>query len=128
MSESFDKQVNAQKEKNFQGSHKFPQAHEKCAMKMKQTRKKRHTCIGKPWAKHLLTHMGYVKRRGSTAAKVNVCNYEDLKTIISIGHQSCSGAWRKFHRSWSSTGIKREVIMYHLIHTQWKRKALKGCR
>ena len=35
MSELFDKQVNAQKEKRFRGSHKLPQAHEKCAMKMK---------------------------------------------------------------------------------------------
>ena len=29
MSELFDKQVNAQKEKNFRGSRKLPQAHEK---------------------------------------------------------------------------------------------------
>ena len=36
MSELFDKQVNAQKEKNFQGSQKLPQAHEKCAMKIKK--------------------------------------------------------------------------------------------
>ena len=36
LSELFDKQVNAQKEKNFQGSHKLLQAHEKCVMKMKQ--------------------------------------------------------------------------------------------
>ena len=28
MSELLDKQVNAQKEKNFRGSHKLPQAHE----------------------------------------------------------------------------------------------------
>ena len=35
MSELFDKQVNAQKEKIFRGSRKLPQAHEKCAMKMK---------------------------------------------------------------------------------------------
>ena len=42
MSELLDKQVNAQTEKNFRGSHKLPQAQEKkCAMKMKQTRKKR---------------------------------------------------------------------------------------
>ena len=33
MSELFYKQVNAQKEKNFQGSCKLPQAHKKCAMK-----------------------------------------------------------------------------------------------
>ena len=35
MSELFDKQVNAQKEKSFRGSRKLPQAHKKCAMKMK---------------------------------------------------------------------------------------------
>ena len=38
MSELFDKQVNAQKEnskKYFWGSRKLPQAHKKCAMKMK---------------------------------------------------------------------------------------------
>ena len=29
MSELFDKQVNAQKEKSFRGSRKLPQAHEK---------------------------------------------------------------------------------------------------
>ena len=54
MTELFDKQVNAQKEslkktsaptslqltQNF-SSHKLPQAHRKCVMKMKQTRKKR---------------------------------------------------------------------------------------
>ena len=39
MSELFDKQVNAQKEKNFQLG--FTQAHEKsaCAMKMKENRR-----------------------------------------------------------------------------------------
>ena len=35
MSELLDKQVNAQKEKIFRGSRMLPQAHEKCAMKMK---------------------------------------------------------------------------------------------
>ena len=42
MSELLDKQVNAQKEIIFRGSHKLPQAHEKCAMKMKGEEKKRH--------------------------------------------------------------------------------------
>ena len=41
MSELFDKQVNAQKEKNFWGSRKLSQAHEKCAMKMKERRRKK---------------------------------------------------------------------------------------
>ena len=35
MSELLDKQVNAQKGKIFRGSRKLPQAHKKCAMKMK---------------------------------------------------------------------------------------------
>ena len=45
MSKLFDKEVNAQKEslKNFWGSRKLPQAHEKCVMKMKQ-REKRPMC------------------------------------------------------------------------------------
>ena len=41
MSELLDKQVNAQKEKNFQGSLKLPQTHEKVCDEMKQTKKKR---------------------------------------------------------------------------------------
>ena len=40
MSELFDKQVNAQKEKNFRGSHKLPQAHKKCAMEIKQEKRR----------------------------------------------------------------------------------------
>ena len=38
-----------------------------------------HIVLGKPWAKHLLSRMGYVKRRGSTAAKVAVSNFEEVK-------------------------------------------------
>ena len=42
MSELFDIQVNAQKEKNFRDSRKLPRKPtKKCAIKMKQTRKKR---------------------------------------------------------------------------------------
>ena len=39
----------------------------------------RHLVLGKPWAKSLLSHMGYVKRRGSTAAKVTVENFQQLR-------------------------------------------------
>ena len=39
MSELFDKQVNAEKEKNFQGSHKLPQAHEKVCNENERKRK-----------------------------------------------------------------------------------------
>ena len=41
MSELFDKQVNAQKEKNFRGSSKLPQAHEKVCDEMKESRRKK---------------------------------------------------------------------------------------
>ena len=43
MSELLDKQVNAQKEINFWGSRKLPQAHEKvCDENERKRRKKRH--------------------------------------------------------------------------------------
>ena len=38
MSELFDKQVNAQKEKIFRGSHKLPQAHEKVCDENEESR------------------------------------------------------------------------------------------
>ena len=38
-----------------------------------------HNCLGKPWAKNLLSCMGYVKRQGSTLAKITVSNFEELK-------------------------------------------------
>ena len=43
-----------------------------------------HICLGKPWAKNLLSRMGYVKRWGSTSAKVTVNNFEGLKRQFSI--------------------------------------------
>ena len=36
-----------------------------------------HICLGKPWAKNLLLRMGYVKRRGSTSAKITVNNLKN---------------------------------------------------
>ena len=42
MSELLDKQVNAQKEKNFGGSCKLLQAHEKVCDEMKQTNKEKN--------------------------------------------------------------------------------------
>ena len=41
MSELFDKQVNAQKEKNFWGSRKLPQAHEKVCDENETKKKKK---------------------------------------------------------------------------------------
>ena len=43
-----------------------------------------HICLGKPWAKYLLSRMGYVKRQGSTSAKITVSNFEELKEHFSI--------------------------------------------
>ena len=40
MSELFDKQVNAQKEKNFRGLRKLPQAHEKVCDENETKKKK----------------------------------------------------------------------------------------
>ena len=47
MSELFDIQVNAQKEKTFQGSRKLAQAHENCVMEMKETNKEKKRCARK---------------------------------------------------------------------------------
>ena len=44
MSELFDKQVSAQKEKNFRGSHKLLQTHEKVCDENETRRKKRRMC------------------------------------------------------------------------------------
>ena len=38
-----------------------------------------HICLGKPWAKILLSRMGYVKRQGSISAKITISNFEELK-------------------------------------------------
>ena len=38
-----------------------------------------HIVLSKHWGKHLLTRMGYVKRRASTKAKVAVQNFDELK-------------------------------------------------
>ena len=47
MSELLDKQVNALKEKIFQGSRKLPQAHENVCDEMKEVRKKqeKNACV-----------------------------------------------------------------------------------
>ena len=42
MSELLDKQVDSQKEKIFEGSRKFPQAHKKVCDEMKQRKKTTH--------------------------------------------------------------------------------------
>ena len=39
-----------------------------------------HIALSKHWGKHLLTCMGYVKRRASTKAKVAVQKFDELKT------------------------------------------------
>ena len=39
----------------------------------------KHIVLGKSWAKHLLSRMGYVKKRGNTATKVAISNLEEVK-------------------------------------------------
>ena len=38
-----------------------------------------HISLSKHWGKYLLSHMGYVKRRASTKAKVTVQDFEEVK-------------------------------------------------
>lgn len=38
-----------------------------------------HITLTKHWGKHLLSRMGYVKRRASTKAKITVPNLDELK-------------------------------------------------
>ena len=38
-----------------------------------------HIVLTKSWSKHLLERMGYVKRRASSKAKVNIDNFEAVK-------------------------------------------------
>ena len=47
MSELLDKQVNAQKEKIFQGSHKLPQAHEKVCDENESRIRRKKRCVRK---------------------------------------------------------------------------------
>ena len=48
-----------------------------------------HIFLGKPWAKNLLSCMGYIKRWESTSVKITVSNFEeqfsiDVKAVIEI--------------------------------------------
>ena len=43
-----------------------------------------HIVLTKHWAKHLLVHMGYVKYRASTKAKVSVEDFEAIKSQFLI--------------------------------------------
>ena len=37
--------------------------------------------LTKDWAKYVMKRMGYVKRRGSTKAKVNIKNFEEMREL-----------------------------------------------
>ena len=39
----------------------------------------RHIVLSKHWSKHLLSRMGYVKRRENTKAKTTVQNFDEVK-------------------------------------------------
>ena len=79
-----------------------------------------HICLGKPWAKNLLCRMGYVKRRGSTSAKITVSNFEELKEQFSIDVKAAVEIEEipaGLIINWDQTGI-----MFPPIHGQWRRK------
>ena len=48
-----------------------------------------HIVLTNNWAKSLLRRMGFVKRKISTAAKVSVSNFEELKTQFLLDVKVC---------------------------------------
>ena len=49
-----------------------------------------HIDLTKHWEKYLLSHMGFVKRRVNTKAKVTVEYFDELKKLFSTRIQQCS--------------------------------------
>ena len=49
-----------------------------------------HIDLTKHWEKYLLFHMGFVKRRVNTKAKVTVEHFDELKKLFSTRIQQCS--------------------------------------
>ena len=86
-----------------------------------------HLVLGKPWAKSFLSHMGYVKRRGSTAAKVTVENFQQLREQFLIDIKAIVEV-EEIPTDLISIGIKQGSITCPPIHGLWKKKAPKGWR
>ena len=59
------------------------------------------------WAKSLLYHMGFVKRRGSTTMKITVNNFDSIK---SFRYPNSCGDGRYSSRIGLKTGIKQESV------------------
>ena len=79
-----------------------------------------HIVLGKSWAKHLLSRIGYVKRRGSTAAEVAVSNYEELKQQFLLNIKVVVEL-EEIPSELVIIGTKQVSTMFHQIYTQWKR-------
>ena len=67
-----------------------------------------HISLSKHWAKHLLTRMGFVKRRGTTKAKVDVKNFDEVKQQFLLDNKAvCEMEEIPFDLiiNWDQTGI-----------------------
>ena len=87
------------------------------------------TCNGGhlvPWAKSLLSHMGYVKRRGSTAAKVTVENFQQLREQFLIDIKAVVEVEQNSYRSHNQLGSNRDQLPAHQYMDYGKRRHQKG--
>ena len=92
--EVFDKQVNAQKEKNFWSSSKLLQAHKKCAMKMKQRNKQEkgtHKSVidGR---KHFIGHLRQTGEKDWDNCKLRVNDSGHIEGTICLVNR-CKGSF-----------------------------------
>ena len=69
------------------------------------------------WAKSLLYRMGFVKRRGSTAMKMTVTNFERIKEQFLLDRQL--SRCKMFQWSSFSTGIRLVSALYQDRRGQW---------
>ena len=68
-----------------------------------------HIMLTRDWAKSLLCRLGFVKRRGSTAAKITVTNFEELKEQYLLDVKAVVQIEEIPHEmivNWDQTGIK----------------------
>ena len=87
-----------------------------------------HIALTKHWAKHLLGHMEFVKRRASTKAKVSVEDFEAVKSQFLIDVKAVVEVDKISHKliiNWDQVGGS---ITFQWGHRLWKKKELKGLR
>ena len=68
-----------------------------------------HIMLTRDWAKSLLCRLGFVKRRGSTAAKITVTNFEELKDQYLLDVKAVvqiEEIPQELIINWDQTGIK----------------------